>query len=49
MPYQVDGDYLGDVERLDVRHEPDVLRLVIPREGDAGTPEGGEGDVGAGW
>ena len=33
VPYQVDGDYLGDVERLDVRHEPDVLRLVIPREG----------------
>ena len=30
-PYQVDGDYLGDVEHLAVRHEPDVLRLVIPR------------------
>ena len=31
VPYQVDGDYLGDVEHLAVRHEPDVLRLVIPR------------------
>jgi diacylglycerol kinase family enzyme len=31
VPYQVDGDYLGDVEHLTVRHEPDVLRLVIPR------------------
>jgi len=31
VPYQVDGDYLGDVEHLEVRHEPDVLRLVIPR------------------
>jgi diacylglycerol kinase family enzyme len=31
VPYQVDGDYLGDVEHLVVRHEPDVLRLVIPR------------------
>lgn len=31
VPYQVDGDYLGDLERLEIRHEPDVLRLVIPR------------------
>jgi diacylglycerol kinase family enzyme len=31
VPYQVDGDYLGDVEHLELRHEPDVLRLVIPR------------------
>ena len=30
FPYQVDGDYLGEVERLDIRHEPDVLRLVVP-------------------
>jgi diacylglycerol kinase family enzyme len=30
FPYQVDGDYLGEVERLELRHEPDVLRLVIP-------------------
>jgi len=30
FPYQVDGDYLGEVERLELRHEPDVLRLVVP-------------------
>jgi diacylglycerol kinase family enzyme len=31
FPYQVDGDFLGEVERLVLRHEPDVLDLVIPR------------------
>ena len=31
VPFQVDGDYLGEIERLQLRHEPDVLRLVIPR------------------
>lgn len=31
VPHQVDGDYLGDVEHLELRHEPEVLRLVIPR------------------
>jgi diacylglycerol kinase family enzyme len=30
FPYQVDGDYLGDIERLEIKHEPDVLDLVIP-------------------
>jgi diacylglycerol kinase family enzyme len=30
FPYQVDGDHLGDVERLEIRHEPDVLDLVMP-------------------
>jgi diacylglycerol kinase family enzyme len=30
FPYQVDGDYLGQIEHLDFRHEPDVLRLVLP-------------------
>jgi diacylglycerol kinase family enzyme len=30
FPYQVDGDYLGDVTRLHVRHEPEVLSLVVP-------------------
>jgi len=30
FPYQVDGDHLGDVERLDVRHAPGALRLVLP-------------------
>jgi hypothetical protein len=30
FPYQVDGDHLGDVERLELRHEPDVIDLVVP-------------------
>ena len=30
VPYQVDGDHLGDTELLDLRHEPDVLDLVLP-------------------
>lgn len=31
MPYQVDGDHLGSVEKLQFRHEPDALRLVLPQ------------------
>jgi len=30
FPYQVDGDHLGDTELLEIRHEPDVLDLVMP-------------------
>ena len=30
FPYQVDGDYLGQVESLEVRHRPDCLDLVVP-------------------
>jgi diacylglycerol kinase family enzyme len=30
FPYQVDGDHLGNIERLEIRHEPDVLNLVMP-------------------
>lgn len=30
FPYQVDGDYLGEVESLVFRHEPDVLHLARP-------------------
>ncbi len=30
FPYQVDGDHLGDTMRLEFRHEPDVLSLVLP-------------------
>lgn len=30
IPHQVDGDYLGDVEHIVLRHEPDVLSLVVP-------------------
>lgn len=30
FPYQVDGDYLGEVERLEFSYEPDCLTLVVP-------------------
>jgi diacylglycerol kinase family enzyme len=30
FPYQVDGDYLGESERLAFRHEPDCLEILIP-------------------
>ena len=30
MPFQVDGDYLGEAESLHFRHHPDAVRLVVP-------------------
>jgi diacylglycerol kinase family enzyme len=30
FPYQVDGDHLGDTDRLVFRHEPAILDLVVP-------------------
>lgn len=30
FPYQVDGDHLGDVTRLEFRHVPDAVQLVFP-------------------
>jgi diacylglycerol kinase family enzyme len=30
IPWQVDGDYLGEVDRLDVTYEPDTLTVVTP-------------------
>ena len=30
FPYQLDGDYLGDVERLQFDFVPDAVRLVFP-------------------
>ncbi len=30
IPYQLDGDYLGEVERLHFQHVPDAVRLVFP-------------------
>jgi diacylglycerol kinase family enzyme len=30
FPYQVDGDYLGEVTNLVLRHEPAALSLVVP-------------------
>jgi diacylglycerol kinase family enzyme len=33
VPYQVDGDHLGDADVLEFRHEPEVLDLVDIRGG----------------
>lgn len=30
FPYQVDGDYLGNVRRLDIAYVPDALTMVVP-------------------
>jgi diacylglycerol kinase family enzyme len=30
LPYQVDGDYLGEADRLEFRHESDALTVVVP-------------------
>lgn len=30
FPYQIDGDHLGSVDTLDIRHHPEVLRLIRP-------------------
>jgi diacylglycerol kinase family enzyme len=30
LPVQVDGEYLGEVERAEFRYDPDVLRVVFP-------------------
>jgi diacylglycerol kinase family enzyme len=35
FPYQLDGDYLGDVRRLEFDHVPDAVRLVFPTINDA--------------
>jgi len=33
FPWQVDGDYLGRVSRLDFEYRPEALRLVVPADG----------------
>ena len=30
FPFQLDGDYLGEVERIELRHVPDIMDLVLP-------------------
>jgi diacylglycerol kinase family enzyme len=30
FPWQVDGDYLGEVERLELAYQPDALTVVVP-------------------
>jgi diacylglycerol kinase family enzyme len=38
FPWQVDGDYLGEVDRLEVTYEPDALTLVVPLSSPDGQP-----------
>lgn len=30
FPYQIDGDYLGEIDRIEFRHVPEILDLVLP-------------------
>jgi len=30
FPWQVDGDFMGEVDSLDITHRPDCLDLVLP-------------------
>jgi len=35
VPYQVDGDYLGQADRLEFTWEPESLRLIVPHPPEA--------------
>ncbi len=37
FPYQLDGDYLGNVDRLEFDHVPDAVQLVFPARADGGS------------
>lgn len=39
MPFQVDGDYLGEAETLHFHHRPDAVRLVVPATAVLSGPE----------
>jgi len=42
FPYQLDGDYLGETDRLEFAHVPDAVRLVLPAaDGDQPSNAGG--------
>ncbi len=30
FPYQLDGDYIGEIDRLELRYEPDCLDVILP-------------------
>lgn len=38
FPYQVDGDYLGNTERLEFTHVPDAVNMVFPLLDDPNGP-----------
>jgi diacylglycerol kinase family enzyme len=39
IPYQVDGDYLGEAETLRFQHVPDAVRLVFPAAMPGNSPD----------
>lgn len=43
LHYQVDGDHLGEVDRLVFRHEPGAIRLVRPVVTNPSAPAGADG------
>jgi diacylglycerol kinase family enzyme len=51
FPYQVDGDYLGESDRLEFHHVPDAVKLVVvpgaPATASAPSPTGGPDPGGA--
>jgi diacylglycerol kinase family enzyme len=30
VPFQVDGDFVGETRQIELRHEPEAMRLVVP-------------------
>jgi hypothetical protein len=38
FPYQIDGDFLGETERMALRWEEDILTLVMPQRTTPGRP-----------
>lgn len=30
FPYQIDGDFLGEIDRMELRHVPEIMDLVLP-------------------
>ncbi len=40
FPYQVDGDHLGEITRLELRHVPEVMDLVVPVAADGAGASG---------
>jgi diacylglycerol kinase family enzyme len=49
MPYQVDGDHLGEADELHVHHRPDALDVVVPLARSLRTGRGPGGPPPARW
>jgi diacylglycerol kinase family enzyme len=49
MPYQVDGDHLGDADELHLSHRPDALDVVVPLDRSLRSGRGPGGPPPARW